>query len=662
MQRVEFFLRQIWYNGFNKEEFLMIKILLVEDDLGLSNSVFDFLDDFADVMQVFDGEEGLYEAESGVYDLILLDLMLPEKNGFQVLKELREKGITTPVLIMTAKESLDDKGHGFELGADDYLTKPFYLEELKMRIQALLKRSGKFNENTLTYGNIVVNLSTNTVKVEDTPVELLGKEFDLLVYFLQNQNVILPKTQIFDRLWGFDSDTTISVVEVYVSKVRKKLKGTTFAENLQTLRSNFGVFTLIFSTMTLIILQVMHSSLYTSVDDKLHGLSENPQAVIQLAVNRATEEIKDLENAATDTSKTEIKPNVSSNTEVILFDKNFTQLLSGNRFLGLDKIKLEKKELGHIYQIQVFNSYGQEEIYRMILMETNISSVSTNIKYAAILINTSQLEQASQKHEKLIVIVMASFWILSLLASLYLARVSVRPLLESMQKQQSFVENASHELRTPLAVLQNRLETLFRKPEATIMDVSESIASSLEEVRNMRFLTTNLLNLARRDDGIKPELAEVPTSFFNTTFTNYEMIASENDRVFRFENRIHRTIVTDQLLLKQLMTILFDNAIKYTEEDGEIDFLISATDRNLYLLVSDNGVGISTEDKKKIFDRFYRVDKARTRQKGGFGLGLSLAKQIVDALKGTITVKDNKPKGTIFEVKIAIHTPSKKKK
>ena len=133
--------------------------------------------------------------------------------------------------------SVDDKGHGFELGADDYLTKPFYLEELKMRIQALLKRSGKFNENTLTYGNIVVNLSTNTVKVEDTPVELLGKEFDLLVYFLQNQNVILPKTQIFDRLWGFDSDTTISVVEVYVSKIRKKLKGTTFAENLQTLRS-----------------------------------------------------------------------------------------------------------------------------------------------------------------------------------------------------------------------------------------------------------------------------------------------------------------------------------------------------------------------------------------------------------------------------------------
>ena len=230
-----------------------------------------------------------------------------------------------------------------------------------------------------------------------------------------------------------------------------------------------------------------------------------------------------------------------------------------------------------------------------------------------------------------------------------------------MQKQKSFVENASHELRTPLAVLQNRLETLFRKPEATIMESSESIASSLEEVRNMRFLTTNLLNLARRDDGIKPELGEVEPDFFNTTFTNYEMIASENNRAFHFENRIHRTIITDKLLLKQLMTILFDNAVKYTEEEGDIHFVIATTERNLYLSVADDGIGISAADKKKIFDRFYRVDKARTRQKGGFGLGLSLAKQIVDALKGTISVKDNKPHGTIFEVKIAIQTPSKRK-
>lgn len=439
-----------------------------------------------------------------------------------------------------------------------------------------------------------------------------------------------------------------------------KIKNNWYAEDFSYFIRNFGVFTLIFSAMTLIILQVMHSSLYTSVDEKLLALSNNPQNVIQLAVNRASENLKDL-NRGDVTSNSDKKVTISSNTEVILLDSNLNQLVTGNRFLGLDKITFNKKDLNHIRQLHVINSYGQDEVYRAVLTEMNIDTVSTNIKYAAVLINTSQLEQISQNHEQLIVVVMASFWILSILASLYLARVSVKPLMESIQKQKSFVENASHELRTPLAVLQNRLETLFRKPEATIMESSESIASSLEEVRNMRFLTTNLLNLARRDDGIKPELAEVEPDFFNATFTNFEMIASENNRVFRFENRIHRTIITDKLLLKQLMTILFDNAVKYTEEEGDIYFEISTTERSLYLTVADNGIGISAVDKKKIFDRFYRVDKARTRQKGGFGLGLSLAKQIADALKGSISVKDNKPYGTIFEVKIAISTPSRRK-
>ncbi|MFS9304817.1 HAMP domain-containing sensor histidine kinase [Streptococcus peroris] len=439
-----------------------------------------------------------------------------------------------------------------------------------------------------------------------------------------------------------------------------KIKNNWYAEDFSYFIRNFGVFTLIFSAMTLIILQVMHSSLYTSVDEKLLALSNNPQNVIQLAVNRASENLKDL-NGGDVTSNSDKKVTISSNTEVILLDSNLNQLVTGNRFLGLDKITFNKKDLNHIRQLHVINSYGQDEVYRAVLTEMNIDTVSTNIKYAAVLINTSQLEQISQNHEQLIVVVMASFWILSILASLYLARVSVKPLMESIQKQKSFVENASHELRTPLAVLQNRLETLFRKPEATIMESSESIASSLEEVRNMRFLTTNLLNLARRDDGIKPELAEVEPDFFNATFTNFEMIASENNRVFRFENRIHRTIITDKLLLKQLMTILFDNAVKYTEEEGDIYFVISTTERSLYLTVADNGIGISAVDKKKIFDRFYRVDKARTRQKGGFGLGLSLAKQIADALKGSIGVKDNKPNGTIFEVKIAISTPSRRK-
>ena len=174
-------------------------------------------------------------------------------------------------------------------------------------------------------------------------------------------------------------------------------------------------------------------------------------------------------------------------------------------------------------------------------------------------------------------------------------------------------------------------------------------------------LTTNLLNLARRDDGIKAEITDIEPEFFATTFANYEIIAEESRKTFVYDNQIKHHIKTDRTLLKQLMTILFDNAVKYTEEDGFIQFYVWSKDRYLYLKVADNGPGISSEDKKKIFDSFYRVDKARTRQKGGFGLGLSLAKQIADALKGTISVKDNKPKGAIFEVKIAMKPESKKR-
>ena len=134
------------------------------------------------------------------------------------------------------------------------------------------------------------------------------------------------------------------------------------------------------------------------------------------------------------------------------------------------------------------------------------------------------------------------------------------------------------------------------------------------------------------------------------------MMAEENDRQLKVDNKVQELIFTDKTLLKQVMTILFDNAIKYSEDGGLIQIQLDVRDRHLIFSIADDGLGISDADKKKIFDRFYRVDKARTRQKGGFGLGLSLAKQILDILNGTITVKNNQPKGSIFEVRLPIKT------
>lgn len=216
----------------------MINLLIVEDEATLSDNIKEILSDLGEITQIYDGEEGLFEAETGVYDLILLDLMMPGKNGYEILAELRKKNIQTPVLILTAKDGLEDKITGFQKGADDYLTKPFYREELIMRVKALLKRSlGLFSENQIVYKNITCNLATKEVTIDDEILSIQGKEFDLLVYFIQNKGVILTKEQIFDRIWGFDSDTTITVVEVYMSHLRKHLKPSGADQLFKTLRN-----------------------------------------------------------------------------------------------------------------------------------------------------------------------------------------------------------------------------------------------------------------------------------------------------------------------------------------------------------------------------------------------------------------------------------------
>ncbi|GEN85879.1 response regulator transcription factor [Oceanobacillus sojae] len=215
----------------------MINFLLIEDDAVLSDTIKEIVLELGEVTQIYDGSEGLYEAVSGVYDLVILDLMLPEMNGYKVLAELR-KQVQTPVLILTAKDGLEDKIEGFEKGADDYLTKPFHREELLVRIKAILKRSlGLFDENTLSYKNIVCHLAAKEVCFGEKVLPIQGREFDLLTYFLQNQGMILTKEQIFDRIWGFDSETTLTVVEVYMSNLRKHLRQTGLDKEFRTLRN-----------------------------------------------------------------------------------------------------------------------------------------------------------------------------------------------------------------------------------------------------------------------------------------------------------------------------------------------------------------------------------------------------------------------------------------
>ena len=214
-----------------------MRVLIIEDDKILSKTIEQCLSGKYDTDRAFDGEEGISYAEQGIYDAIILDLMMPVMNGYEVISNLRKKKIFTPILILTAKDGLDDKLKGFRLGADDYLVKPFNREELIARIDAIIRRSsGNYTENILEFQELKLDLNNRRVTVGEKEVVLQGKQFDMLEYLINSKNIIITKDQIFDKIWGFDSETSTNVIEVYASGIRKELKKVGYDKYLKTIR------------------------------------------------------------------------------------------------------------------------------------------------------------------------------------------------------------------------------------------------------------------------------------------------------------------------------------------------------------------------------------------------------------------------------------------
>lgn len=202
-----------------------MKLLLVEDEKQLSEALQQILiKNKYTVDAVYSGDEGLDYALTDVYDVIILDIMLPKLNGLEILKMIRKRKISTPVILLTAKGSIEDRILGLDSGADDYLPKPFSPDELLARLRALTRRNGDFiNENILEFSDIKLNLSTYDMEVNDNSITLTQKEFEILKYFMQRPKLVVSKDDLITKLWGFDSDIEHNNIEVYISFLRKKL-------------------------------------------------------------------------------------------------------------------------------------------------------------------------------------------------------------------------------------------------------------------------------------------------------------------------------------------------------------------------------------------------------------------------------------------------------
>lgn len=202
-----------------------MRVLVIEDEKQLLKIIGERLKEEGYVADlVKDGMEGLHFAESVDYDCIILDIMLPTIDGFSILRKLRARKINTPILILTAKDTIKDKVNGLDSGADDYITKPFSFEELIARVRAMLRRKSDEKETVLFISDLTLNLITREVFRGNHLIELTSKEFAILEYFLRNKGRVLTKSQIATHVWNYEFEYKSNIVEVYVRYLRKKLE------------------------------------------------------------------------------------------------------------------------------------------------------------------------------------------------------------------------------------------------------------------------------------------------------------------------------------------------------------------------------------------------------------------------------------------------------
>ena len=214
-----------------------MRILIVEDEKKVAGFIKKGLEEETYAVDVaYDGEEGFHLAAMNEYDMIILDLMLPKMDGLEVLTQLRDKKVNTPILLLTAKDAVEDKVTGLNKGADDYLTKPFAFSELLARIRSLLRRGKVETQTELKVGDLCLDMVSHKVSRNGEEIELTGKEYSLLEYFMRNEGKVLTRTMIAEHVWDYNFDTFTNVIDVYVNHLRKKIDKKYPAKLLHTLR------------------------------------------------------------------------------------------------------------------------------------------------------------------------------------------------------------------------------------------------------------------------------------------------------------------------------------------------------------------------------------------------------------------------------------------
>ena len=417
---------------------------------------------------------------------------------------------------------------------------------------------------------------------------------------------------------------------------------------LKNMLFSFIVFTVLFLIFDFIIYNQISISLYKDMDKELVMQKNKYESEEQLT--------QDTNNSSEnkDQGKKDYYSMKNLNPRIILILRNENGEITNKEALGKiyekysDNIPFDSENLMQIYNLKLNDKYN----YRAL----NFESIDDdgNTTYIQLLANVDGEVQTLKNLLQMLIIGTIILITISILASYILSRRMMMPIYNAYKRQTEFVANASHELRTPLTIIQAKQELLLQEPESKIIDKSEDINLTLKETRRLSKMIKELMALARSDSNeyvLNKEEVNID-ELIQEIVKPYIDYAELEKKTIKLELNYKKDIKLDKNKITELLIILLDNAIKYTGENDAITIKTYSKDGKCNIEVADTGIGISDEGLKRVFERFYREDKARTREKGGTGLGLSIAHTIVTRHKGSIRAMHNKPKGTIFLVRI----------
>ena len=415
---------------------------------------------------------------------------------------------------------------------------------------------------------------------------------------------------------------------------------------LKNMIFTFIAFSLIFAFFDLIIYNAVTGSIYKNVDSEL--INTQNQFEKYGIINPS----KTIENKPIDE---QLKiPKRTNNPRFIYIVRDENGVITNQDSIGrsyeeyITQISFDKNNINQVYSTSINNEY----FYRGINFK--IKNDSNDITYIQILVNVDGETQSVSNIVKTLISTTILMVLISIIASYILAKRTLKPIIESWKRQTEFVQNASHELRTPLTIIQAKQELLLQEPNKKIIDKSQDITVCINETRRLTKLIKELMTLARADSNkleINKEAVDIDKLIEEVSKPYIEMASLQNKQV-ELNLEYKKSINLDKNKISELLIIILDNAIKYTSDNDKITIETHSKDGKFLLEISDTGIGIDSEELKHIFERFYRADKARSRETGGNGLGLSIAQTIVQAHGGTIKITKNSPKGTKVIIKI----------